>query len=227
MKCLIVIAALLLTLNSIADTIRLTTGKNVTGQVTGYANMSFAVADEKGKVTQLPANSVVSIDFEKGTVETVIELRHAGTVKRNISLFEKGAFSAEDSKGAVQKIPVVLINSVTFGVGGSGKDIQTVGGADLTKQLVSGKVTIVDFYADWCGPCRTIGPVLEEIAKKDSEVALRKVNVDSNQTLARKCKVNGIPHIMIFDKKGKNTATIVGADKDGVERAIAQAKRGS
>ena len=222
----LIFAVLSLALNSPADTIRLTTGKNVIGQVTGYANMSFAVADEKGKVSQLPASTVVSIDFVQGAVETVIEMRNAGTVKRKISLFDKGAFSAEDSKGAVQRIPAVLVSSISF-AGASGKDIQIVGGTDLAKQLVSGKVTIVDFYADWCGPCRMIGPVLEEIAKKDPDVALRKVNVDSNQPLARKCKVNGIPHIMIFDKNGKNTATIVGADKDGVLRAVAQAKAGA
>jgi hypothetical protein len=46
-------------------------------------------------------------------------------------------------------------------------------------------------------------------------------------TLARKYKVNAIPHIMIFDKTGKNTATIVGADKAGVQRAVAQAKGGA
>lgn len=232
MKFLIVASGLsAMTLLASADTLRLTTGKIHNGAVISYANMTFEVQDEKGVITRLPAPSVVSIDFSKGAVETTLETRTAGKLQRKVSLYDKGAFSVQDEKGEVQKVPAMMVTSATFGGGGggsaSGKKVDNVGGTDLTKHIVNGKVTIIDFYADWCGPCRMISPVLEDIAKKDPDVYLRKVNVDKNQTLARKFNVRGIPHIMVYNKAGKNTATIVGADKAGVQRAVDQAKTGS
>ena len=72
-----------------------------------------------------------------------------------------------------------------------------------------GKV-LVDFYADWCGPCRMMSPVIDDIAKAlDGKVKVGKVNVDSNQELAIKYDVMSIPTIMVF-KNGKTIKTFVG-----------------
>lgn len=72
-----------------------------------------------------------------------------------------------------------------------------------------GKV-LVDFYADWCGPCRMMSPVIDDIAKElDGKVKVGKVNVDSNQELAIKYEVMSIPTIMIFEK-GNPIKTFVG-----------------
>lgn len=227
MKFHILLSLFITTLTS-ADTIRLVSGQNLSGQIVAYQNLSFEVQDEAGKIRKLPASSVASVDFAKGSVDAALETRNAGKIQRKISSYEKGAFSLEDETGAIQKMSAMLVNNVSFGGGSSSaKPVENVGGTDLTKHIVAGKITIFDFYADWCGPCRTIGPVLEDIAKKDSDVVVRKINVDNNQTLARKYKVNGIPHIMVYNKTGKMIATIVGADKDGVQRAVADAKKGS
>ncbi len=69
---------------------------------------------------------------------------------------------------------------------------------------------IVDFWAPWCGPCKMIAPVLEEIDKEiGDKVTIAKLNVDDNQGTARKYGIMGIPTLMIF-KDGKPVDKIVG-----------------
>lgn len=70
---------------------------------------------------------------------------------------------------------------------------------------------LVDFYADWCGPCKMIAPIVEALAKEyDGKVKIGKLDVDSNGAIAQKYKVMSIPTIIIF-KDGKAVDTLVGA----------------
>lgn len=73
-------------------------------------------------------------------------------------------------------------------------------------ELISSGLHLVDFYADWCGPCKMLGPVLEEIA---SEIDIIKVNVDAHNELAQKYKVMSIPTIIFF-KDGKAVKETIG-----------------
>lgn len=70
---------------------------------------------------------------------------------------------------------------------------------------------VVDFWAEWCGPCKQIAPVLEEISSENSEtLRVGKVNVDENQGLARQYDVMSIPTLLVF-KDGAPVGRIVGA----------------
>ena len=75
----------------------------------------------------------------------------------------------------------------------------------------SEKTVIVDFWAPWCGPCRIVGPILEEIASEESEnVKVVKVNVDENQQYAGQLGVFNIPTMVVY-KNGEPVDKIIGA----------------
>ena len=76
--------------------------------------------------------------------------------------------------------------------------------------LKSDKPVLLDFYADWCGPCRMIAPILEEIAREHEEYKICKVNVDEVPSLAMQFEVMSIPTLLVF-KNGEVTATSMGA----------------
>ncbi|ALB01539.1 thioredoxin [Francisella persica ATCC VR-331] len=71
------------------------------------------------------------------------------------------------------------------------------------------KVVLVNFYADWCGPCKTLGPILDQLSKDYQNAMIVKVNVDDNQNLATKFSIRSIPTLIIF-KNGKQVETLMG-----------------
>jgi thioredoxin 1 len=74
----------------------------------------------------------------------------------------------------------------------------------------SDKTTFIDFWAPWCGPCKALGPILEELnAEMSDKVAIYKVNVDENTDLAQEHGVQSIPTILVY-KDGSLSQTLVG-----------------
>ena len=94
-----------------------------------------------------------------------------------------------------QKIMTTSVNNETF----------------TSEVLEQTKLVLVDFWAEWCGPCKQIAPTLEEIAEKYSEnLSVCKVDVDSNRELALQYNVRSIPSLMIF-KNGEMVDSLIGA----------------
>lgn len=94
--------------------------------------------------------------------------------------------------------------------------------ANFDKEVLEADTPVlVDFYADWCGPCKMMAPVVEQLAEAyDGKVKVGKCNIDEEDGLARMYRVMSIPTMKIF-VKGKAVATIVGAvPKEELEEEI-------
>ncbi len=73
------------------------------------------------------------------------------------------------------------------------------------------KPVLLDFYADWCGPCKMVGPVISEIADERSDILVGKINVDDQQELARRFNVMSIPMLVVM----KNGKVVTSSVSDG------------
>lgn len=92
--------------------------------------------------------------------------------------------------------------------------------ADFDKQVLRSEVPVlVDFYADWCGPCQQLGPVLEELAAETSDVKVVKVNVEHSPELAAEYGVESIPNLKVF-KNGRVADQAVGLASKARLRAM-------
>ncbi len=105
-------------------------------------------------------------------------------------------------------------------------DVLKITSENFEQEVINAdKMVVVDFYADWCGPCKMMAPIIEEIAKElEGKAKVGKINIDDNQSLAVKYQVMSIPTIAIF-KQGKVIQSFVGVtDKQEILDAVISCK---
>lgn len=97
--------------------------------------------------------------------------------------------------------------------------------ANFEKEVLnSDKRVLVDFYADWCGPCKILSPRVAEIANENKDLKVVKINVDQNEDLARKYNISSMPTLLVIEK-GKELNRAVGAlSKSTVLKFVREAK---
>ncbi|RDD38726.1 Thioredoxin [Trichoplax sp. H2] len=94
------------------------------------------------------------------------------------------------------------------------KPLKTKEDFDSALAAAGGKLVVIDFYADWCGPCRKISPKFEEMSDDPeySNVVFLKVDVDENSETTETCGIRSMP-TFLFYIKGEKKATVIGADE--------------
>ena len=118
---------------------------------------------------------------------------------------------------AICLIVVLLLTSKTIfkkeenQQGEQGGFVQEIASNEFENEVLnSDKKVLVDFYATWCGPCKIISPIIEEVAKENPEVKFVKVDIDANNELAEKYEVVYIPTLVVIEN-GKEITKSVGA----------------
>ena len=91
--------------------------------------------------------------------------------------------------------------------------------SDFDKEIKDKKI-LVDFYADWCGPCKMQAPIIDEISNEQTEVKVGKVNIDENPKIAEKFGIMSIPTLIIF-KDGEITNKFIGiTSKENIIKSL-------
>ena len=86
--------------------------------------------------------------------------------------------------------------------------VKTISDASFDQETGSGTV-LVDFWAEWCGPCRMVSPIVEELSKEIPQVTFAKLNIDENQAVAQKMGITSIPTLVLY-KDGEPVDKVIG-----------------
>ncbi len=218
-----------------ADVIEFQNGAKSEGRVLALFNQRFEFADKDGSVTHVKLPEIKRISFDSRTA--AVTLRDHTILNGELLGLEDGVLTMGITNGLPRHVALAEVTDFTANstntetpnrpppppphrkpepASASNPRSQARGSI----QPEHGKITIVDFYADWCGPCRRMGPILEKMAEQNSDITVQKINVDKHRDLAEEYKVTAIPRIIIYDKQGGEVDTVVGSDEARVRKAV-------
>ena len=174
----------------------------------------------KGLLSKVPGVVKASVNFntKAGRIETSGRVSKE-QVSNALSTFGfEAQFAGEQSRKPLSK---EVLSSLDIKTITHGKAIR------IRKHLAPGKITIFDYYADWCGPCHLLTPKLERLVQRYENVALRKVDVvDWESKVARQAtrelKLQGLPFTRIFDDKGNLLGQVMGNSIAKIEEIVGQ-----
>src|SRR5882724_11064503 len=228
-----------LTLGARADVIEFQNGAKSEGRVLALFNQRFEFADKDGSVTHVKLQEVKRIDFDSRVA--AVTMQDHTIINGKLLGLEDGVISVGVADGAPRHVAAVEVIDLTARSTNTeapskpppprpkpatASESNSRPQARGSIQPEHGKITIVDFYADWCGPCRRISPVLKRLAEENPNIVLQKVNIDKQRDLAKEYNVTAIPRIIIYDKQGGEVDTVIGADEQRVRKAVADASGG-
>lgn len=98
--------------------------------------------------------------------------------------------------------------------------VKQINMSEFNEKIEGKKKFVVDFYADWCGPCKQMAPLFEELSEKHSDVDFCKMNIDENMEIAKKYKVMSIPNICFFENGDLKDRIIGVADISELEAKL-------
>lgn len=211
-----------------ADTIQLSSGQTINATVIRYKNHAFEVRSSDNKTTNYQSNSVKDIQFDSRSAPSKVTTRTNGVQEGTVTAFQNGAFTVAQS-GTTRSFSAIFVEQADF-VADRGQSIEVIGHGqqvDIKQHLAAGNVTIVEFYADWCGPCKELAPTIEQLAKADPEIAVRKIDiVNWESAVSKQYNIRAIPHVEIYGRRGQLVGTVGGVNPEQIKRYVAQAKTG-
>jgi thiol-disulfide isomerase/thioredoxin len=169
-----------------------------------------ALTQEKG---------VYQVRFDKLRVEATLTTEPAFDPARAVAAVARAGFRATVGAGQGRYVagadyPEAADAKVVID---DGRDVP-----DLAALAVPGKITVLDFYADWCGPCKEVDKHLAGAIAQRADLAVRKLNLrDWDSPLARHYALPSLPAQVVFDGRGRKIATVSGLDIAALDRAIA------
>lgn len=182
-------------------------------EVLSYLGLEVRLRD--GKVVEMPYRMTEEIAKREGRREAKMAEQAGRSTGRGVQARQSRRVSA--ATGSEQPV------SVAAALGRSPTVVAT-GGAevDLSRYVGKGRITVVDFYADWCGPCLQVAPHLDKLVKTDGDVDVVKIDIVRWGTpVTQQYGIRSIPSMRVYDRKGK----AVGNPTSSLSEVMARVKK--
>lgn len=170
-------------------------------------------------------DGVAAAEFDRNSAEVTVRYDPSRTTPLAlVSVIEELGYEAELGAGKGRYLPEVEFPNEL--------DVQWLsrdgGAVEIEAHKVSGKVTVFDFYAEWCGPCREVDREMLSVLRDNDDVALRKLNViDWESGVAKQylADIPSLPYVIVYSKTGKRIDAIPGLKLSRLRRAIDAARK--